>query len=236
MKNNAKCFQHCEWQFRCCLWRVFLASVWFAFGSLTANRKKWVHPEVSGRVIDALSGQPISGATIKFGGKFSVDTIERINQSMGQHAGEYVDRLPIPDPNAEAEFLVASADCKGVPMVNEDAKKVAAFEHSKKNPGNRRMAAVTSVYTVDPHSRSAEEITSALFREEQDDVSNSDKGRPKPKNKNTTAHMPRLEDEGDGTFLEVTAINMGVAWLAGQVTSRRKPGQKLIVTVHGFQP
>jgi hypothetical protein len=167
------------------------------------------------------------------GGKFSVDTIERINQSMGQHAGEYVDRLPIPDPNTEADFLVASADCKGVPMVKEDAKKVAAFEHSKKNPGNRRMAAVTSVYTVDPHSRSAEEITSALFREEQDDVSNSDKGRPKPKNKNTTAHMPRLEDEGDGTFLEVTAINTGVAWLAGQVTSRRKPGQKLIILQDG---
>jgi hypothetical protein len=167
------------------------------------------------------------------GGNFSVDTIERINQSMGEHARNFVDRLPTPDPNTEAEFLVASADCKGVPMVKEDVKKVAAFEQSKKNPGNRRMAAVTSVYTVDPHIRSAEEITSALFREEKDEESTSDKGRPKPKNKNTTAHMPRLEDEGDGTFLELTAISMGVAWLAAQVQSRRKPGQKLVVLQDG---
>jgi hypothetical protein len=100
------------------------------------------------------------------GGRFSVDTIERINQSMGEHAADYVHRLPKADPDTEAKFLVASADCKGVPMIKDDAKKIAAFEQSKKNSGNRRMAAVTSVYTVEPHFRTPEEITSALFRED----------------------------------------------------------------------
>ncbi len=58
-------------------------------------------------------------------------------------------------------ILVASADCKGVPLIKEDTAKVAAFETAKKRPGNRRMATVTSAYTVDPHVRTAEQIVAA---------------------------------------------------------------------------
>ncbi len=68
---------------------------------------------------------------------------------MGVDAGEFLDDLPMPSPEKEGELLVASADCKGVPLVNKDAAKVAAFETAKKRPGNRRMASVTSVYSVD---------------------------------------------------------------------------------------
>ncbi len=45
-----------------------------------------------------------------------------------------------------------------------------AFETAKKSPGNRRMATVSSVYTVNPHVRTAEEITEALFRDAGDET------------------------------------------------------------------
>jgi hypothetical protein len=61
---------------------------------------------------------------------------------------------------------VATADCKGVPLIKKDAAHVAAFETAKKRPGNRRIATVTSVYSVDPFARTAQSIIEALFRDE----------------------------------------------------------------------
>lgn len=119
------------------------------------------------------------------GGKFSVDTAEQINAGLGQAAGEFLDQLPAPESGSEAKLLVASADCKGVPLVKEDSPKLAAFETAKKNPGNRRMATVASVYTVEPRIRTAEEITAALFRDEPEQDAVKPK-RPKPKNKHAT--------------------------------------------------
>jgi hypothetical protein len=64
-------------------------------------------------------------------------------------------------------------------LVKEDAAKVAAFEQKKKNPDNRRMATVASVYSVDPHVRTAEDVTSAMFRDELPDK------KPKAKRRRT---------------------------------------------------
>ena len=126
-----------------------------------------------------------------FGSDFSVDTAEPVNGNMGRSAGEFLDDLPMPEAGSEAKLLVASADCKGVPLVKDDSEKVAAFETAKKNPGNRRMATVTSVYSVEPNVRTAEDIAAALFRDEPDENA-AKPPRPKPQNKNTTAHFPEL--------------------------------------------
>lgn len=99
------------------------------------------------------------------GGRFSVDTAERVNGQLGKAAGEFLDDLPEPEEGTEAKLLIATADCKRVPLVKKNAEKVAAFETAKKNPGNRKMATVTSVYSVDPHRRTAEEVTAGLFRD-----------------------------------------------------------------------
>ncbi len=71
------------------------------------------------------------------GGKFSVDTAERINATLGQSAGVFLSDLPLPEEGSEGQLLIATVDCKGVPLVKPDSEKVAAFETSKKNPGNR---------------------------------------------------------------------------------------------------
>ena len=166
------------------------------------------------------------------GGTFSVDTAEQVNGDMGEAAGAYLADLPLPEPESEAKLLVASADCKGVPLVKRDAAKVPAFETGKKRPGNRRMATVASVYTVDPHFRTAEDVTAALFRDTTDEETER-VTRPKPQNKNTTAHFPCAEDNGAGGELAISGIHVAMAWLIGQVALRRRAGQVLIALMDG---
>jgi hypothetical protein len=184
--------------------------------------------------VDSAYEQATNNLSRILGGKFSVDTAERINGEMGRTAGQFLLDLPDPKPGSEEKLLIATADCKGVPLVKEDSARVAAFETAKKNPGNRRMATATSVYTVAPHVRTAEEITAALFREEVDE--NEEKNpRPRPQNKNTTAHFPETHAEQDGSAFQISGIHVGMAWIIAQVTARRRKGQVLIALMDGQQ-
>lgn len=182
--------------------------------------------------VDQAYEQAMNNLGEILGGNFPVDTAETINADLGTAAGDYLNRLPDPLPESEAKLLVAQADCKGVPLVKEDSAKVAAFETAKKNPGNRRMATAASVYTVDPHVRTAEDITAALFRDERDENAEKIK-RPRPQNKNTTAHFPEIQDNGDSSEVPISGIHVAIAWIMGQVAARRRPGQVLIVLMDG---
>ncbi|MEZ6131365.1 MAG: hypothetical protein R3C59_22040 [Planctomycetaceae bacterium] len=74
------------------------------------------------------------------------------------------------------------------------------------------MATVSSVYSVDPHVRTPEEITAALFRDERDPKAEAaDRQRPKPKNKNTTAHFPEQSDDGCGKAISISGIHVAMA-------------------------
>jgi hypothetical protein len=200
--------------------------------SLPASRWSFLLQEFSQMLgVDQAYDQAMKNLAKIFGSTLSVDTAERVNANMGREAGEFLSDLPLPAQGSEGKLLVATADCKGVPLVKSDSQKVAAFETAKKNPGNRRMATVTSVYSVDPHVRTGEDITAALFRDERDvEVKQP---RPKPQNKNTTAHFPELADDGEGGELAISGIHVGMAWIAGQVLGRRRPGQVLIALMDG---
>jgi hypothetical protein len=201
--------------------------------SLPARKWSYLLQEFSQMLaVDSAYEQAMDNLGKLLGGTFSVDTAESINAELGQAAGEFLGDLPDPPPESEAKLLVASADCKGVPLVKEDSPKVAAFETAKKNPGNRRMATVASVYTVEPHVRTAEEIAAALFREQPDEDAAKAK-RPRPQNKNTTAHFPELHDDGVGGEVPVSGIHVAMAWIIGQVTARRRQGQVLIALMDG---
>jgi hypothetical protein len=182
--------------------------------------------------VDQAYEQAMNNLGEILGGSFSVDTAEHVNAELGRDAGEFLDHLPDPPSDSEAKLLVASPDCKGVPLVKGDSAKVAAFETAKKNPGNRRMATVASVYTVDPHVRTAEEITAALFRDEPEKEAPKTQ-RPRPQNKNTTAHFPEVADNGDGGELAISGIHVAMAWIMGQVATRRRSGQVLIALMDG---
>ena len=185
--------------------------------SLPSSRWSFLLQEFSQMLgVDQAYDQAMKNLAAILGGDFSVDTAERINGQLGRSAGEFLGDLPKPEAATEGKFLVATADCKGVPLVKEDSPKVAAFETAKKNPGNRRMATVTSVYSVDPHVRTAEEIIAALFRDDgEKDPSAAD--RPRPCNKNTTAHFPETVSNGDGGDVAISGIHVGLAWIAGQL-------------------
>lgn len=184
--------------------------------------------------VDSAYEQAMENLGTILGTKFSVDTAEQINGQMGNAASDFLDKLPIPSPQSEGKLLVASADCKGVPLVKQEAARVAAFEQAKKRPGNRRMATVASVYSVDPHVRSAEDVTAAMFREEpgEDAVKAT---RPRPQNKNTTAHFPELAEEGTDDELPIGGIHVAMAWIVGQLIARRRQGQVLVVLMDGQQ-
>jgi hypothetical protein len=168
------------------------------------------------------------------GTTFPTDTLEQTNQRMGMQAEAFLDQLPIPEKKDEGELLVASADCKGVPLIKEKTTKVAAFETSKKRPGNRRMATVTSAYTVDPHVRTGEQIVSALFRDEKKPEVELEpkKKRPQPKNKHTSAHFPTTVFDCDKE-IPISGIHEGMAWLADQIMSRRTNEQMLVFLMDG---
>ena len=201
--------------------------------SLPAGRWSFLLQEFSQMLgVDQAYDQAMKNLGKIFGSDFSVDTAERVNGNMGRSAGEFLDELPMPEAGSEAKLLVASADCKGVPLVKDDSEKVAAFETAKKNPGNRRMATVTSVYSVEPNVRTAEDIAAALFRDEPEENA-AKQSRPKPQNKNTTAHFPELAKDEEGGETAITGIQVGLAWIAAQVRARRRPGQVLITLMDG---
>jgi hypothetical protein len=182
--------------------------------------------------VDQAYEQAMKNLEAIFGGSFAVDTAEQINGELGRSAGRFVEDLPKPEQVTEGKIMVATGDCKGVPLVKEDAPKVLPFEVKKKKPGNRRMATVASVYSVDPYIRTPEEVTAALFRDDiEPETVKPD--RPKPKNKNTTAHFPTLEDNGDGTKVPISGIVVAMAWILGQIHLRRRIGQVLVVIMDG---
>jgi hypothetical protein len=150
--------------------------------------------------IQSAFGQSAEDLETVLGQKLSVDTLEAISRAMGADAETYADNLPVPPAEEEGEILVATMDAKGVPLVREDAAKVKAFETQKQRPGNRRMATLAGVYSVDAHVRTPEDIVAALFREEADEEADADKpARPQPKFKHLTVHFPETYGEGEET-------------------------------------
>ena len=164
-----------------------------------------------------------------FGGTFSVNTLELTSQRMGAQAEPFLDNIPKPDPKAEGKLLIGSADGKGVPMILEKTKQKPAMDDSQERPGNRKMATIAAVYSVDPYVRSPEDVIAALFR---DDLANKDSQRPKPQFKLVTGHFPEIYQDADKT-IKSTGTNEAFTWMAGEVDKRRKRKQTFITLLDG---
>jgi hypothetical protein len=179
--------------------------------------------------VESAFAQSARNLSTVFGGKFSVDTLESCTTQMGQQAETFLDDLPLPAPADEGELLVASADGKGVPLIREDAPKVKAFETQKLRPGNRRMATLGAVYSVDRFPRTAEEIVGALFRDPQEGLHAV---RPPIRFKHVAAHFAEVYPDGDSTITSTGPIE-ACGWLGSQVDRRLKAEQPLILLVDG---
>jgi hypothetical protein len=159
-----------------------------------------------------------------FGQSLSVDTLEGVNQRMAAEAGEFFDSCVVPPPAEEGELTIITADCKGVPMVVGTSRELLPFEDPLQRPGNRKMAALGSVYTVDRYVRTPEQILAALFRDECEDGPAGP--RPVPCGKQLraefTAFDPDLTTAVPGPY---PIMN----WLCEQARVRDPNGQRPLI-------
>jgi hypothetical protein len=180
--------------------------------------------------VDKAFGSAHSAIETVFKQKASVDSLERTNQRLGEQAEQFLQTLPTPPADQEAKLLVVSADCKGVPLVKEDASQIPAVGEKPERPGNRRMATLGCVYTVDPHVRSPEQIVAALFKDEQDSPQET---RPVPKFKYLKGCFSAPSQ--DDPTVTITGPIATMTWIKEQVDARRKPGQ-LVIRIMDGQP
>ncbi len=167
-----------------------------------------------------------ASGTIKriLGLRQSVDSLEHMNQQMAEQATNFM--LTRPEPSEEGDLVVASADQKGI-VLRRAADDPPPVAHRTKGDkaSQKRMATVATVYTVDRHLRTAEEVVAALFR----DGPEPSRDRPRPQHKEVWASLPEDEEPGSG-------IASAFAWLVGELFLRgraKKQGKPLVYLSDG---
>jgi hypothetical protein len=158
----------------------------------------------------------------------SVNCLEDMAAQASEHAGVYFEQQAPVDPATEAEIIVATSDCKGVPMrkvdaprrkVGEDEPRGKRLKKGEKN-GQKRMACVGGVYSVAPFCRTVEDVVNEILRKEKQNE------RPEPQNKRLRAVLTRKVDGQ-----EVNAKDVIFDWLADEVRQRDPHEQRTVVAV-----
>lgn len=166
--------------------------------------------------------------------KVSVDSLEHINRRVGEPAASFLQTLPTPPAEDEGELLVFSADGKGVPMVKEDARLFAAFdEDDGRRPGNRRMATLAAVYSVDRHIRTPESVVAALFRDDEPSDTEKRSKRPSPKFKHIRGSFMQVYDANTEDELAVSGITEAFCWADQEIGCRLQSDQTLVRLMDG---
>jgi hypothetical protein len=162
--------------------------------------------------------------------RLSTDTLEKTSQRMGAAADEFLLERAAPPKSEEGQILVLTADGKGVPLVKSDAQRLRAFEEKSARPGNRRMATVCSVYSVDPYNRTAEDVVRGLFKDDKPDPDLAS-DRPVPQHKRLMAKLAGvIEDLGDEV---IRGSILALSWAAREVRQRRQEDQVLVRLMDG---
>lgn len=160
--------------------------------------------------------------------RLSVDSLERMSRKMAEWVDEFREQQPAPKSEDEGEFLVATADAKGVPMVRPTKTPPAGRPRRKGEKANKKqMATLGAVYSVNPKHRTAEEVVAALFREPKP-RGERDEPEPVAQQKRVCAslsydHPSGWMDGEDWVFW----------WMEDEVSLRRYPGQPLVCLMDG---
>jgi hypothetical protein len=160
----------------------------------------------------------------------SVNCLEDLVARAAEHAEVYFDQQKAVDPTTEEEILVATSDCKGVPMRQVDAPRTnpaddvprpkgKRLKKGEKN-GQKRMACVGGVYSVAPFRRTADDLRNEILRQEKQEQ------RPKPQNKRLRAVLTRQVDDQ-----EVNAKDVVFDWLAQEVQQRDPQKHRTVVAI-----
>ena len=160
----------------------------------------------------------------------SVNCLEDMAAAASEHADAYFEQQEPVDATTEKEILVATSDCKGVPMRKVDAaqkkqgdpdasERRKRLKKGEKN-GQKRMACVGGVYSVAAFPRTIDDVLDEILRKEKQQQ------RPKPQNKRLRAVLTR---EIDGQ--EVNAKEVVFDWLAKEVKQRDPHERRTVVAV-----
>jgi hypothetical protein len=187
-----------------------------------------------GLCVESAFGQVARTLERIFDLKISVDSLERINAQMAERVPAYRLDRPKPAAETEGELVVASADGKGIVMRRQaDDPAPAAHRTKGEKASQKQMAMVASVYTVDRHVRTAEEVVAALFRDPREE-SDEPPTRPKPQNKRVMASLSRPDSAGQ----EQSAIDIVHEWMMSELVERNRQNhawQRPIVCLYDGQ-
>jgi hypothetical protein len=174
-----------------------------------------------GLCVESAFGQVAATLERMFGLKVSADGLERINEQMARQVADYRHDRPRPAAGTEGEVVVASGDGKGVVMRRPADDPAPAAHRTKGEKASRKqMAMVASVYTVDRHVRTPEEVVAALFRDPRAE-GDAPPARPRPRNKRVMASLARAEAEGGQA-----AVDLVHDWMLNELIERnRQDGQ-----------
>ena len=97
-----------------------------------------------------------------------VRTLERLSEKVAPGVEEFRAALPPPPPAEEAALLVATVDCKGVPLLRPPGTKSKKGKRRAKGEkkNKKKMACVGAVYTIDPFVRTVDDILDEVQRQE----------------------------------------------------------------------
>jgi len=157
-----------------------------------------------------------------------VDSLERTNQKLAEHVEAFHACQTAPPADEEGAVLVETADGKGVPIRRRsDAPRIE--EHQRRcgpKPDRKKIATVASVYSVDRHRRTAEQVVESLFREPGEKRPDQPK-RPRPCHKRVRACLNYTDSEGES--LSGRAVMFG--WMTDEVRERNAAGDKPLVAI-----
>jgi hypothetical protein len=167
--------------------------------------------------------------------KQSVASLEHMTRTMAEAVeGYWAEQAPAPAARAE-QIVVLSADSKGVPMRKPAAAPpIAALQHQKgPKPGRKKMAVVGTVYQIDRHRRTPEEVVEALFREPGAAAPREETApsRPVPEHKRVRVNLT-----GPEAAPPVGASEAMFDWLVEQARSRDPVQQRPWVVIMDGQP
>ena len=158
--------------------------------------------------------------------KQSVDSLETMNRHMAEEVADFREQQPVPAPQTEGELFVASADGKGVVIRGAGTAAVCGGHRDKGQKANqKRMAIVGTVYSVDRHQRTAEDVVAALFR----DPEAVPPPRPQPQHKRVWASLPLTGAE------PLAAVDIVYPWLHEELDQRNPGGRRPTIYLHDGQ-
>jgi hypothetical protein len=136
----------------------------------------------------------------------NVHSAEHMNQQLAVHTEMFRQAQPAPKSREEESILVATTDCKGVPMrrpIEERARRGVRRRKGEK-ANKKQMAAVGAVYSIAPYVRTPDDVIDELARQTRAAE------RPRPRYKHLWAELTRVREGEEFSGKERLFVEMAL--------------------------